>query len=202
MMLDLPYRIALVAIAALQFAILRGYLGKARAGTSLRQPRAEGRWLAAGTAAFFLMYGAAVLVYLIDPAWMAWSRVALPGALRWCGAPLMAVGAALHLWGTHHLGANLSITISTGAGHRLVTSGPYRRVRHPLYTGGMIESLGVCLLLADAAVTAGAAGFWVLVALRTAREEAILLETFGEAYRRYQGRVGRFLPRVSNGQGN
>jgi protein-S-isoprenylcysteine O-methyltransferase Ste14 len=196
---DLPYRIALIAIAAVQLAIGRLYLRKAGAGGTLFQPRAEGPWLAWGAGAFIVLYGLAVLVYLLYPAWMAWSALPLPAASRWCGAPLMALGAAMHLWGSHHLGANLTMSISTREGHTLVTTGPYRWVRHPLYSGGMLESVGVCLLLANGAVALAALGFWAIIAWRTHLEEARLLEAFGAAYAAYQRETGRFLPRCGAG---
>ena len=107
----------------------------------------------------------------------------------------MVLGSALHLWGMAHLGKNLTISISTRAGHSLITGGPFSWVRHPLYVGGMIESLGVCLLLSNWVVALCAGAFWALVAIRTPLEEQVLRETFGEAYDIYCARVGRFLPR-------
>ena len=194
---DLSYRLALIAIAGLQLAISRRYLHGAEAGKSFAQQRAEGPLLAWSAGLFIAAYGICVFLWLLNPAWMAWAAVPLPSAFRWCGAPCMALGAALHLWGSHHLGRNLTVTISTRADHALITSGPYRWVRHPLYTGGMMESLGVVLLVSSWAVAVAAVAFWVVVALRTAKEEAVLIETFGEDYREYQRRVGRFLPRWS-----
>lgn len=192
---DLPYRITLVAIAAIHLAISLRYVKQTEGGHRLFGPRAEGPFLAGATAVILLLYVAAVLMYLINPAWMMWAALDSPVCLRWAGGLLMTLGAALHLWGSHHLGTNLTVTISTITGHRLVTSGPFRWVRHPLYAGGMLESLGVCLLLSNYAVAAGALGFWTLVIIRTKKEEAILFDTFGEAYRNYQTRTGRFLPR-------
>jgi protein-S-isoprenylcysteine O-methyltransferase Ste14 len=194
---DLPYRITIIAIAAIHLAVSLQHAQRAEGGQRFFGPRMEGPFLAWGTLAFLLLYATTVLVYLINPAWMTWAAPGSPVPLRWAGGPLMALGAALHLWGSHHLGTNLTVTISTTTGHRLVTSGPYRWVRHPLYTGGMLESLGVCLLLPNYAVAAGAVGFWGLVILRTKKEEAILFDTFGEAYRNYQAHTGRFLPRWS-----
>lgn len=162
---------------------------------NLKQPRAEGVWLAWGAGLFISAYSLGVLVWLLNPAWMAWSAFVLSPTLRWCGVPCMALGAAVHLWGSHHLGRNLTITIGTRRDHTLITSGPYRWVRHPLYSGGMIESLGVALLVENGFVAIAAAAFWIVVVIRTAREEAILVETFGEAYRNYQGCTGPFIPR-------
>ena len=198
---DLPFRLAIVIIAILQLAISRRYLHAADAEKSIAQPRAEGPLLAWSAGLFIAAYGICVFLWLLNPAWMAWASISFPAGLRWSGAPCMALGASLHLWGTHHLGRNLTVTISTRADHALISSGPYRWVRHPLYTGGMVESLGVALLVANWAVAVSAVAFWVVVALRTAKEEAVLEQTFGENYRDYRRRVGRFLPQWNGGQG-
>jgi protein-S-isoprenylcysteine O-methyltransferase Ste14 len=192
---DLPYRLVLIAIAGLQLAISRRYLHGAEAEKSFAQPRAEGPLLAWSAGLFIAAYGIFAFLWLLNPGWMAWAAVSLPAGLRWCGAPCMVLGAALHLWGSHHLGRNLTVTISTREDHALITSGPYHWVRHPLYTGGMIESLGVMLLVANWAAAMSATAFWIVVALRTSKEEAVLVATFGADYREYQRRAGRFLPR-------
>lgn len=192
---DLSFRVALVLIATVQLALSRLQVRRAGAGATLLQSRAEGPWLATGTATFLLAYGGAVALRMVYPPAMDWAACSLSGALRWCGAPLMAAGALLHHWGARHLGANLTLSISTRPDHQLVTSGPFGWVRHPLYLGGAVESIGVVLLLADGAVAFAALGFWCLVALRTSKEDAILLATFGDDYRAYHARVPAWLPR-------
>ena len=91
---------------------------------------------------------------------------------------------------------NLTISISTRENHALVTTGPYRWVRHPLYTGGMVEAVGLCLLMANWLVALSAGLFWALIAYRTPMEEKELIETFGDEYRQYLQRVGRFMPKI------
>ncbi len=191
---DIPYRVALVALAVLQLTVSSRFMKKAKAGGTVFQKRGEGLPLSIAIAGFYLAYCLAVLVYLVNPSWMAWSVVALPVFVRWSGALIMVIGAVFHIWGMVHLGTNLTISISTRDEHTLITTGPYRWVRHPLYAGGMVESVGVCLLLANVSVTLAAVCFWGLIAYRTGMEEERLIETFGEPYRRYRERVGRFVP--------
>lgn len=192
---DLEYRIALVAIASIHLAISQRQLRHAGAGESALGPRAEGAWLAAGTGMAILMFGVSVVARLANPDWLPWMELPLSSAFRWLGVPTMILGATLHVWGARHLGRNLTVTIGTIQGHTLVTTGPFRWLRHPLYTGGMVESIGVCLLLASGIVTIGAFTFWLLIIIRTPREEALLRKRFGEDYARYAEQVGRFLPR-------
>lgn len=192
---ELEYRIALIVVAAVHLAVSQHQLRRAGAGASAAGPRAEGFWLATGTGVFFLAFCVSATIRLLNPDWLPWLELPLSTPIRWLGLPLMSLGAALHLWGAKHLGRNLTVTISTIEGHSLVTTGPFRWVRHPLYTGGMVESLGVCLFLASGIVGASALAFWIMIVVRTPREEALLLESFGADYARYVEQVGRFLPR-------
>ncbi|HSQ61115.1 MAG TPA: isoprenylcysteine carboxylmethyltransferase family protein [Acidobacteriota bacterium] len=145
---------------------------------------------------FALPLYAALLAYLIEPRWMAWASFALPGAIRWS-----AVAAAFGLipvlvWIFRILGTNVSETVLTREGQRLVTHGPYRWVRHPLYAAGL--ALLLCLgliaanwLLLGLTAAAGAA----IARLVVPEEERALLAAFGSEYEAYRERTGRFLPR-------
>ena len=81
-----------------------------------------------------------VVAYLINPRWMRWSSLDLPAPLRWSGAGLGAVSLPLVLWIFRTIGENITPTVETREKHELVTSGPYRWVRHPLYTVGTCSS--------------------------------------------------------------
>lgn len=197
MLTDWPYRLTLIIITGIHLTWSRKYLKASKAGGTVFQKRAEGLPLSVALGVTYGAYSLAVLVYLINPAWMAWGTVPLGAPIRWLGAGVIALGAGLHLWGMHHLGKNLTISINTKDNHQLVTSGPFAWVRHPLYVGGMVESLGVCLLLSNAAVAVIAVVFWALIVYRTPREEAVLEATLGEPYTRYRQQIGRFLPRRS-----
>lgn len=146
------------------------------------------------------LYGLAVLtpliLYLINPAWVAWARVAVPEWVRWLAALVALALIPAAYWVFSSIGNNISPTAATRQGATLVTHGPYRWIRHPLYTTGMLMLLsltGVTGLwwLAAAALPAIAVIVW-----RTTQEEARLTETFGDAYRQYMRRTGRFLPRL------
>lgn len=93
------------------------------------------------------------------------------------------------------LGRNVSPTVMTHEDHQLVTSGPYRWIRNPLYVAGASIFGGLGLVAASGFLMAGAAAALALVWLRLPREEAELEARFGQAYRDYRERTGRFLPR-------
>src|SRR5690349_11686694 len=76
------------------------------------------------------------LVYLINPAWMAWAKIGLPESVRWLGV-ILGVAAVFGIyWLFSSIGSGITPTSATRKEHQLVTTGPYRWVRHPLYTIG------------------------------------------------------------------
>ena len=109
----------------------------------------------------------------------------------------MAAAGVVWLFFTFRaLGTNLTDTVATREHHTLVTRGPYRFVRHPFYLGVAAFVFGLALLTALWFVAAVAAVVLSLLAVRTPIEEAKLVERFGDDYRRYAARTGRFLPRL------
>ncbi|MHC4219584.1 MAG: methyltransferase [Planctomycetota bacterium] len=143
-----------------------------------------------------------LLVYLINPAWMHWSQLDLPVWLRLIGAPLGLVGLALFHWVFRNLGENVTPTAQTRKQHNLVTSGPYRWVRHPMYSSGLVLFASYFLLSANwfAAIMCGMA--FVMLVIRLPAEEANLIERFGGEYRAYMQGTGRFLPRLHRQNGS
>jgi protein-S-isoprenylcysteine O-methyltransferase Ste14 len=108
---------------------------------------------------------------------------------------------ALALWmfrKTHaQLGSNWSVTLEVRVDHALITDGVYAHVRHPMYTAFWLWALAQAILLPNwIAGFAGILGFGTLYLFRVRREEAMLLETFGDEYRDYMRRTGRVIPRL------
>ena len=137
-----------------------------------------------------------VFAYLINPAWVAWGRIDLPEWARWLGIIMGIVAVCLCYWIFSSLGTNVTPTVVTRKAHTLVTGGPYRWVRHPLYVMGIIAFLGFALIAENWWIAlAGLLAFGIL-AIRTQKEEAQLIERFGDEYRAYMKRTGRYLPMV------
>ncbi len=135
-------------------------------------------------------------VYLINPAWMAWSKIGLPEWVRGLGVGLGILCVLGIYWLFSSIGSGISPTSATRQQHMLSTKGPYRWVRHPLYTIGssLFISFG---MMADNwfIATLGILAF-IGMAIRTPKEEANLIEKFGDEYREYMKRTGRFLPKL------
>jgi len=137
-----------------------------------------------------------IIAFFIEPSWMAWSAVALPSWARWTGVALGIADGSLLVWTFRSLGSNLTDTVVTRRNAYLVTHGPYRWIRHPFYTSFALCMATNALVTANAFIAAtGFAAFLVMVA-RTSIEERKLIERFGDSYREYMRRTGRFLPRL------
>ena len=137
------------------------------------------------------------LVYLINPGWMAWSKIGLPDWARWLGVFIGVFCTFGIYWLFSSIGTGITPTSATRKEHQLVTRGPYRWVRHPLYTFG--SSLFIAFgMMADNWFIAllGILAF-IAMASRTPKEEANLIEKFGDEYREYMKRTGRYFPRFS-----
>ncbi len=123
-------------------------------------------------------------------------------ALGWIGT--VAAGAAMALFFATHrvLGREWSVSLETRVGHRLVTAGIYRRIRHPMYLAFFLWFLAQALLIPNwIAGPGGLAAFALLYAMRVGREEAMMLDEFGQPYRDYMRRTGRLLPRGASAEG-
>lgn len=137
-----------------------------------------------------------LFAYMINPEWMKWSSLPLPVWLRWVGVGLGALGGLLVVWTFSNLGKNLTDTVVTRKEHTLVTTGPYRWVRHPFYCAFALLWVANALAAANWFLLAVGGFAFLLLVVRTRKEEEKLVERFGDEYRRYMERTGRFFPRL------
>jgi protein-S-isoprenylcysteine O-methyltransferase Ste14 len=140
-----------------------------------------------------------LVAFVIDPWLMSWSALPLPDWLRWSGIGVGVLAGALLVWTFRSLGKNLTDTVVTRKQHTLVTSGPYRWVRHPFYVVVALSFVGNALAAANWFIFLSGALALGLIVMRTRIEEEKLLERFGDEYRAYRQRTGRFFPRFGAG---
>ncbi|MBN1815948.1 MAG: isoprenylcysteine carboxylmethyltransferase family protein [Sedimentisphaerales bacterium] len=135
------------------------------------------------------------LVYCVTDR-LSFADYSLPIWLQGIGAGLYVVSIVL-LWRSHaDLGRNWSATLHIKQDHSLIISGVYKHIRHPMYTAHLVWSLAQALLLANwLAGPVALAAILGFIALRIPREEQLMLEQFGDAYREYTRRTGRLFPR-------
>ena len=122
--------------------------------------------------------------YWIEPSWVAWSLFALTAA-----------GFAFCWWARLHLGRLWSGFVTVKEGHRVIDTGPYGWVRHPIYAGVIFSALMTALLRASPASLAGFALLAVGFSMTAAIEERFLREQLGaEGYDAYARRVPMLIP--------
>jgi protein-S-isoprenylcysteine O-methyltransferase Ste14 len=172
--------------------------GHLKAGT-FHEPRHsfdEG-WLTRATRPLSVLIGIGSVLYIAAPQLMGWSMLALPGWMRLAGVPLGLAVIAGMAWVHLSLSKNFSGKLEIRDNHTLVTSGPYRWVRHPMYTAVITLFLAVFLLTANWFIgLGGLLAVGSVIVARTPKEEAMLVETFGDAYREYMRQTPRYIPRV------
>lgn len=124
---------------------------------------------------------------------LSWGVVT--GASQYLGLAVMVAGIAFREWAVVVLGRYFSVVVAVEADHHLVTHGPYRWLRHPAYTGGLLAMAGFTLAL----------GSWLMVfpilallllafSYRIRLEEQVLSAAFGTLYRDYMARTWRLFP--------
>ncbi len=118
------------------------------------------------------------------------------GLLAWMGIGLFALGIAINVWAMATLRSLYTVRLSVRADHRLVTSGPYRIVRHPGYFGFVLALPGMGFALGSLAVLAFTVPIVAWIVSRIREEESMLVEQFGDEYRAYQRRTKRLIPFV------
>lgn len=134
--------------------------------------------------------------YLINPAWMAWSKVGLPEPIRWLGVGIGIVCVFGIYWLFTSIGRGITSTSATRTDHKLVTTGIYKYIRHPLYTFGSSLFLAFGMMADNWFIALLGILAFIGMAIRTPKEEANLIEKFGDEYREYMKRTGRFLPKL------
>lgn len=144
-----------------------------------------------------LMGFGGLLAYLVWPPALAFTLVPVPVALRWAGVAIGALGAIGAWWVFRTLGANVTRTVRTRANATLVTTGPYRFIRHPLYTTAAIVFCALSLLTRSWWFAAWIVPAFLLLAIRTKQEEQHLEARFGDAWQAYASQTGRFLPKLT-----
>lgn len=160
--------------------------------------RAEGVPFAALRAVVALPLFLAPVLYIVNPDWMRWSSFALPMWLRWVGVGLGLLTIPAAQWVFRSIGRNVSETVLTKERHELVTVGPYRWIRHPLYAVGILLFVSIGFMAANWFILGLAALSGILIRfLVIPIEERELSLKFGERYRQYMTATGRLFPRFT-----
>ena len=137
-----------------------------------------------------------VFAYLLHPPAVSWATLWLPSWVRWSGVAGSIAAALLLIWMFTSLGTNITDSVTTRNEHELVTAGPYRWIRHPLYTFGAILFLSLSLVIGTWLIPLLGIPTYAILIHRTGIEEKKLQEKFGAQYQQYAEKTGRFIPRL------
>jgi len=118
-------------------------------------------------------------------------------ASAWIGSTLTACGIALAIWARVHLGANWSANVTIRADHSLVRTGPYARLRHPVYSGLLLAIAGTALAQGEWRGLLALTIVLVAFSIKAKREEAFLRGEFGAEFNEHAQHAGFFLPRLT-----
>jgi protein-S-isoprenylcysteine O-methyltransferase Ste14 len=146
-----------------------------------------------------IMAAASLLLIYRETWWGILNRRFVPAAewIAWAGVAITAAGVATAMWARRHLGKYWSSNVTIRAGHRLIHTGPYARIRHPIYTGILLALLGTALAIGEyrALLALGIAFFGF--ARKARKEESFLSGQFGAAFEDHRRHTGFFLPHFS-----
>ena len=149
---------------------------------------------------YSLVIALGLTMILVAPALLARGGFQIwinPPLLAWGMLSVVVTGIALCCWARVHLGRLWSDTVTVKEGHRVVDSGPYRLVRHPMYTGFIVMDLGLAILCGSALALAGVLMMTVGLWLKARVEEQFLSDELGaEAYGAYKARTPMLVPRL------
>jgi protein-S-isoprenylcysteine O-methyltransferase Ste14 len=127
----------------------------------------------------------------------AWLNVPLtpnPEAVRAAGALSCVGGLAFAIWARRTLAGNWSSSVTFKQDHELIETGPYRYVRHPIYTGMLLMALGSAIARGSERAWLGLVVMTIGFSIKLRQEEALMLRHFPDTYRSYRSRVKALVP--------
>ena len=200
--MELFFRISFLLLWAV-FGIVRGYYGRktkthdSLEGVKEKLKAAEkdmGKGFKIVTAAITVIGAIGIILYLLAPPWWIWTRFPFRELTQWLGI-IIAIPPILYLvWVHRHLDTQWSIALELQEHHKLITSGPYKRIRHPMYLGIFIYTFGLSLVASDILVFIFFMfSIWVNYR-RIPDEEQMMIDEFGEEYLEYKEHSGKLLP--------
>jgi len=148
----------------------------------------------------FVLILAVVSFYSIYPRFMDILHIGFPLWIRWLGTLISFVGLAFWIYSQSVLDINWSAQLRIQKEHQLVDTGPYRIIRHPIYSAMFLWTIGLILCTASAVFIVLAALMIVALIARVPKEEKMMIGQFGDKYRKYMLTTGRYFPKL-RGQG-
>jgi protein-S-isoprenylcysteine O-methyltransferase Ste14 len=162
---------------------------------SYRKEEDQSRWT---TWVIGLSFFTNTIAPMLEYRYQLWPDLPATQWWNWAGLLLLIAGSTLRLWAIQQAGAAFTPHVKVDSKHKLVTVGPYAYVRHPSYLGTLASYLGIAVLFGS---VIGALALVLLVipaiVFRLIKEEQLLSQRFGEAWKKYENQtLWRLIPRV------
>lgn len=204
---DLFFRILFLILFIPGTAIRVYYTRRVRATRKRRsmKERLDDTVQAEGMTGAILLIGGGIYLFVVLPVYLlfspslTWLYLPITEWLRWFGFVCGVLSLPFLFWVHFELDRHWDVSLSLRKNHVLITCGPYRLVRHPMYTVHVVYFLSWVLVSANVLFLISYVLTVLLIALRIPKEERMLLDRFGDEYRAYMNRTGRLLPRFQQG---
>jgi protein-S-isoprenylcysteine O-methyltransferase Ste14 len=112
------------------------------------------------------------------------------------GIVMTWLGVGLAVWARYHLAENWSSRVTIKQGHELIRTGPYARLRHPIYSGLLLATLGSAVAIGEWRCVVGVCLVLAAYCIKAKREETMLTGQFGEAFQDHRKHTGFLLPKL------
>jgi len=193
----------LYVISAIIFWSVRGYYIRKTSDPSERRTRAERReamsqegWTGVAIVIMAPIEIAVAILYVINPFWLSLNFLMIPELARWVGLFVLLLSIPIAAWVHQTLGKSYSYALETKNEQALITSGPFSRVRHPLYSAHNIFNLGKVILTLNIPLFLLSIFGVPLTYARMRDEERMMIEQFGSDYEEYMKTTGRIFPKI------
>lgn len=194
---EIIFRIVFFIVLVLTFIISGTFRRKARESGDIIERREEGGITLFLRMIFALPLLISLLLYVFYPQALSWSQITFPLWLRYSALITAILCVSLIYWVFRSIGKNISETVLTKRDHELVTHGPYKWVRHPLYSSALLLLFALSIMAANWFLLLYCfAGVLIFRFLVIPAEEARLIDVFGERYKDYQQNTGTLIPKL------
>ena len=136
-----------------------------------------------------------VFSHIWEYSWLQYPLSSPSQLLSVAGLALTAAGLGIAVWARLYIGSNWSGSVTLKVGHQLMKSGPYRFVRHPIYSGLLLAIAGTALTNLRLRSVIGLVCLWVSFQIKSRIEERLMQQTFGPEYTAYKQETGALLPK-------
>ncbi len=192
----LIFKIALIIIYS-SFTMLRGYYSR-QSRKLEKNVEKEVDHMDKYLLSFLIIFEVITFfLFIFFPQLYQWTTLSLSYWFQVVGAMIGILSILFFLWVHHSLGLNFTVRVQITDKQTLVQSGPYKYIRHPMYTAFILLHISVALLTLDLFITiTWFAGLFALILYRLKKEEGLLIEKFGDEYIEYQKRTGSLFPKI------